>query len=343
MGENTKIEWATHSFKPWRVSNETRVVAAESMWRKPVKWDREAEEDMIAASDYNHRFCGCDDFVPVEPQSPRVLLLADVFEDWQGPIQNSYGDTMMICPNGHIDSWVWGAAPKQIDCSHSCGADTRPMTMADLRARLFRMIDATPNLDWILVTKRPENILRMWRENSLERTAELWGKIGGRNALLFRHNVWLLTSVEDQASANKRIPELLKCRDLCPVLGLSMEPLLGPVDLHLRAWQDIHGENGIDWTIAGGESGPGARPMHPDWVRSIRDQCDAAGVPFFFKQWGEWMPTFHGIDPSVGDPHCRIHGVHHFDGNQSMWMVGKKAAGRLLDGRTWDQFPEVGA
>jgi protein gp37 len=366
MAENTKIEWADHTFNPWRdcskVSsgcancyadtlskrnpgtlgvwgpNGTRVVAAESMWRQPEKWDMEYSDQATAAAAGMRKS---------EPERPRVFCasLADVFEDWKGPIQNSHGDTMMICPNGHIDGSVWEVTPKQIDCSHSCGQDMRPVTMADLRARLFRLIDETPNLDWLLVTKRPENIVRFWPRDI-------------NDDYRFLSNVWLLTSVEDQAAADRRIPELLKCRDLCPVLGLSMEPLLGPVDLEKpmpgpdleqfgggKICQPWYIQSGINWIIAGGESGPGARPMHPDWVRSIRDQCESAGVPFFLKQWGEWVPTPY-VDSKVrsselvcirrdGSP-----GDSYADGVRLI-RVGKKAAGRILDGRTWDQFPEV--
>ncbi len=110
-------------------------------------------------------------------------------------------------------------------------------------------------------------------------------------------NVWLGVSVEDQQRAEERIPDLLATP--AAVRFLSVEPLLGPVAL-----RDLMDK--IDWVIVGGESGPGARPMHPDWVRSIRDQCQAAGVPFFFKQWGGRSP---------------------------------KAGGRILDGRTWEEFP----
>lgn len=126
-------------------------------------------------------------------------------------------------------------------------------------------------------------------------------------------NAWLGVSVEDQRWADIRIPALLETP--AAVWFLSCEPLLGPIDLTLVGWDGAtgltvldHPPNGIDWVIVGGESGPGARPMHPDWVRSLRDQCNDAGVPFFFKQWGGRTP---------------------------------KAGGRILDGRTWDEYPEV--
>ena len=122
-----------------------------------------------------------------------------------------------------------------------------------------------------------------------------------------------------------------------------MEPLLGPVDLpfdRLREWnrlalmhQQPDAAARIDWVIVGGESGPGARPMSPDWARSLRDQCEAAGVPFLFKQWGEWIPM---LGQAEGVP------VREKTTTSDGWVMGhagKKAAGRLLDGRTWNGFP----
>lgn len=107
----------------------------------------------------------------------------------------------------------------------------------------------------------------------------------------------------------------------------------------------------IDWVIVGGESGPGARPMHPDWVRGLRDQCQAAGVPFLFKQWGEWVDADNGPDedaPYKGKADCWVHedGTTHSGANgvdffrtYPVYRVGKKAAGRLLDGREWNEAP----
>jgi len=156
-------------------------------------------------------------------------------------------------------------------------------------------------------------------------------------------NVWLGVSVEDQATADERIPILLKTP--AAIRFLSIEPMLGSVDL--RRWiheipadndGDRIGHNGglfsrIDWLIVGGESGPGARPMHPGWARSLRDQCVAAGVPFFFKQWGEWCPSEAEEQPVYRSEY------RHLGGSVHAHRIGKKAAGRMLDGRTWDEFP----
>ncbi|MDZ7703331.1 MAG: phage Gp37/Gp68 family protein [Trueperaceae bacterium] len=167
-------------------------------------------------------------------------------------------------------------------------------------------------------------------------------------------NVWLGTSVEHQEAADERIPWLLKCP--AAVRFLSCEPLLGPVDL-LRAgamYQDSAGRgpsmwhwvvSEIDWVIAGGESGPGARPMHAQWVRSIRDQCSETDTPFFFKQWGAWKPaTSDGEPPAT---HCVSQDGSLRDISSGspddcpVVRVGKGEAGRELDGEKYDEFPGV--
>lgn len=154
-------------------------------------------------------------------------------------------------------------------------------------------------------------------------------------------NVWLGVSVEDQAAANERIPLLLKTP--AAVRWISAEPLLGPLVLdgsggHVEAlagwWRHV------DWVVAGGESGPNARPMHPTWARSLRDQCAAASVPMLFKQWGEWLPRTDAFRQNL-----LIGGgvAHHTFGDVAMARVGKKAAGRLLDGVQHDGYPETAA
>ena len=151
----------------------------------------------------------------------------------------------------------------------------------------------------------------------------------------FPPNMWLLTSVEDQKTADQRIPELVKMK--ASVMGISAEPLLGPVNV--SPW--LHQ---LQWVICGGESGPAARPMHPDWARSLRDQCQHAGVAYFHKQNGEWgwfenMPWDAADDTAAGlYPGKKT--VHWSCGRTSV-RCGKKATGRLLDGRTWDGMPEI--
>ena len=163
-------------------------------------------------------------------------------------------------------------------------------------------------------------------------------------------NVVLVVSCEDQKTADERIPWLVKTPAACR--GVSLEPLLGPINLvqHLfvpkypdarpemqelyrEQWKRNHSI--LDWVIVGGESGPGARPMDPDWARSIRDQCQVAGVAFFFKQHGEWIGELGSGEWSRSSIPVQSLG----DG-RVVRRVGKKAAGRLLDGREWNEFPD---
>ncbi len=181
------------------------------------------------------------------------------------------------------------------------------------RDDLWHLIDQTPSLDWMLLTKRPENIAKMLPTPA----------IGAPEWEDGWPNVWLGTTVED--AARKRRIDVLR-RVPARVRFLSCEPLLedlGAIDL-----------TGIQLVIVGGESGPKARPMHPAWARSIHDQCATAGVAFFFKQWGEFLPE---DDAYSRDLPCIEAGPP----PGGMYRVGKKAAGRLLDGVTHDAMPEV--
>ncbi len=201
---------------------------------------------------------------------------------------------------------------------------------------VLSIIMRTPQHTYQVLTKRPERILEF-----LEQVRRFSGSDdpGG-----FPPNLWLGVSVEDQATANERIPTLLRIP--AAVRFVSAEPLLGDVDLHLSAhqadiiWRRTHGgdfeRNFLHWVIVGGESGVKARAMHPDWVRSIRDQCQAAGVPFFFKQWGEWayIENYHFGSTTK---------VHTFPDGQLVARFGRKAIkdvlGRTLDGKEWNEMP----
>lgn len=148
------------------------------------------------------------------------------------------------------------------------------------------------------------------------------------------HHVWIGTSVENQKAADERIPQLLKTP--AAVRFLSCEPLLGTVDLGCDLIGNIH------WVIVGGESGPNARAMHPEWARELRAQCRTKEIPFFFKQWGEWAPL-------EGDLPMNDKNIVYLPDNDkakpgeytAMNRIGKNKAGRLLDGREWNEFPEV--
>lgn len=244
------------------------------------------------------------------------------------------------------------------------------------RDRLWELIAATPWLTWQLLTKRPGEVAGMVP----------WGDS-------WPENVWLGVSVEDQQRADERVPVLLGIP--ARVRFLSCEPLLESVSLD--AWLDppllcsaecdgtptvsrptcsvacrqLDGTLGtIDWVIVGGESGPKARPMHPDWARSLRDQCVAASVPLLFKQWGEWGPAPWRCDRAEGEDvdaykaraekWCATHAVaswgHVVKASHRPWSAertslgpehapvrkwGKEGSGRELDDQTWDQYPEV--
>lgn len=212
----------------------------------------------------------------------------------------------------------------------------------DWREEAWGEIRQAPHLTWIILTKRPQNIS--------DRLPSDWGNGWP--------NVYLGVTAENQQAADERIPLLLQTP--AAVRFISAEPLLGAVDLTVIRVDDKTTVNSLtggaitktgfvemdielppfmgnklDLVIVGGESGPGARPCHPDWVRSLRDQCQASGVKFFFKQWGEWGP----VDQNINWDGKRNLGTfgHYKEGD--LVKCGKKQAGRLLDGRTWDEMP----
>lgn len=180
-------------------------------------------------------------------------------------------------------------------------------------AQVFAVMAQTPEHTYQVLTKRPNVMYSLMTDPVFQAAveAEMQDRAAEHGWCVDEletwplPNVWLGTSVESQDEAEKRIPFLWQLP--AAVRFLSCEPLLGPLNLGFALAY-------VDWVIVGGESGPGARPMRSDWVRDIRDQCQSAGVAFFFKQWGE----------------------HEINGQR----IGKKAAGRVLDGRTWDEFPQ---
>lgn len=309
MGESTKIQWAHHTFNPWRGCQKiapgcancyadaqskrnpktlgiwgpsgTRVVASEAMWREPVNWSKAAACRCNADGHCSACLNG----------PPRVFCasLADVFEDWRLPVINSRGDQLFVHEDGVMD----------------CEPHGRQANLDDVRARLFRLIDATPNLDWLLLTKRPENVRRMWQPYEWHACVsgdcphDVASECDPNTG--FRENVWLGTSISCQEDAERNIPELLKCSDLCAKTFLSIEPLIGPVSLTrwfgpqsegewLNTVECGHSPNryGVNWVIVGGESGPNARRCDIAWIRSIVRQCRDAGVPCFVKQLGSF-------------------------------------------------------
>lgn len=351
MAEDSKIEWTDHTFNAiigcTKVSpgcefcyaerdmdlrlgkaswgpRGTRTITADANWRSPLRWNQKAVELGVRYKVF-------------------TASLSDVFEDWQGPIVDHNGKMVAKWPDGTLFSSDDSVPPRIPG-----GVQSHWITMDDVRRRLFDLIDATPNLDWLMLTKRPENIEKMWLRKKDAPTEDWCNKNldnAGRNRLRYRSNVWLGTSVENQKYADKRIPELLKCRDLSPVLFLSCEPLLGAVDFRkVPGMNKVDRSGVVDWVIAGGESGPHARPMHSQWARDIRDQCESAGVPFHFKQWGEWLPIDHAFPEHDGEIESGVWRGEQNDPNDLPMLtlrVGKKRAGRVLDDRTHDGFPVV--
>lgn len=221
--------------------------------------------------------------------------------------------------------------------------------------RVFAVMALAHQHVFQVLTKRPDRMLRYFThhftrskcsrcaaEISGRRDSEGGGDIRVSDGPFPLPNVWLGVSVEDQAAAAERIPQLLQTP--AAVRWISAEPLLGPVDLREIVMPDgdtlgtyLHNDGeraGLDWVVAGGESGPNARPMHPAWAQSLRDQCAAADVPFLFKQWGEFAPREpYASELMESDELCGK-----WDGVS--YRYGKKGAGRLLDGTQHDGYPK---
>lgn len=223
--------------------------------------------------------------------------------------------------------------------------------------KVFKVMAKARRHIFMLLTKRPEIMVGYLKW--------LCGSIGPDILeLIPPDNVWWGVTTENQDQAEKRIPVLLQIPAV--VRFVSVEPMLGAVKLTYMDVDRLSGNyqldalrgnvtdmgrlcpsvNKLDWVICGGESRRNARPMHPDWVRSLRDQCQSADVPFFFKQWGEWAPAVHGPTRKKvivgGNGHARSHASESlYDDDCIMGKYGKKKAGHLLDGREWNEYPEV--
>ncbi|BCQ23117.1 phage Gp37/Gp68 family protein [Caballeronia sp. NK8] len=347
MSENSKIEWTDHTFNPWEGCQKVGPGC-----------------DHCYAETRNARFAG-GNAINWGPGAPRRLTAA---ANWHKPVH-------------------WDKAHSEFFAKHGRRQRVFCASLADVfdnavpegwRAALFDLIAITPNLDWLLLTKRIGNAEKM-----ITRALEIGGY--GTDARWPWANVWLGATIVNQEEADRDIPKLL----MTPARRrfLSMEPLLGPVDLlpffdptgnccmqEMQSCENcpadapwIHGptteyaEDGsgyssptIDWVIVGGESGNNARPMHPDWAREIRGQCEDYGVPFLFKQWGEWAPgencggpmtrtertaDWFGDEWSFGTLTPRGAEGMHCDDEPLLYRCGKKKAGRHLDGVTHDGFP----
>ncbi|HYK00353.1 MAG TPA: phage Gp37/Gp68 family protein [Thermoanaerobaculia bacterium] len=247
MGKNSAIEWTDHTFNPW--------------------WGCERVSpacDNCYAETWAHRL-GKDLW---GKDAPRRFFSDD---HWREPFRwNRQAER-----EGNR---------RRVFCASMADVFERRKDLDAERERLWPVIENTPMLDWLLLTKRPANA----------RTIAPWGND-------WPSNVWLGTTAENQQWYEARAKHL----DAAParIVFMSFEPLLGPISLQDRR---------LDWAIVGGESGVRARAMEPQWALSLRDQCVARGIPFHFKQWGEYR---------MGE------------------LLGKKKSGRMLEGRTWDELP----
>lgn len=321
MAENTRIEWCDHTVSFWwgceKVSAACANCYADSLSNRfgPKIWGANRPRKKIKgaigalmALDRKARAHGRVDKVFINSMS-------DFFEvDTAQPIIDHNGDPL----------------------------DT---SLTEMRKEAFHYMGMCRSLKFLMLTKRPENIRSMW---PVIRSGELWKT----------DRFWLGTTAEDQTQAGKRIPKLLECHELSPCLYLSCEPLLGPLDISY--WlnrvdyntndidcdhenKEFAYESGISWIITGGESSANARPSHPNWFRGLRDQCKDAGVPYLFKQWGEYVDVDTAISLGLTStydnkfqPYAKIKGSE-----MAFCKVGKKNAGRLLDGVEHNGFPEI--
>jgi protein gp37 len=284
MGKDSRIEWTHHTFNPWWGC--VKVSAAcdhcyAESWAKRVGSD-------VWGHDAERRF----------------------FTDahWREPLK------------WNRDAIAEGVRRRVFCASMADIFENRP-DLVEPRSRLLELVDATPNLDWLLLTKR----------------IHLVKKLLPKGYSLPAH-VWIGTTVENDEYARKRLRYLLDIESPS-VRFVSCEPLLGHLDLTAYL-QRSEGRARIDWVIAGGESGHGARPMDPAWPESLQKQCSAARVPFHFKQWGHWAPVSN-LEVPHGYPAHKVVNFHRGTRTVSVASVGKSIAGRVLRGRTWDQFPST--
>jgi protein gp37 len=321
--ENSKIEWTHHTFNPWigcshkhtgcancyaeadqadrrgRViwgQHGTRSRTSGDNWSKVKRWDREAAD----AGERRRVFCASN---------------ADIFEDWDGPILDHNNQVLVRMPS--IQRYVY--LPQV--------SEHEPLlTMNDCRRDAFRLLASCANLDKLLLTKRPENVLRMWPEDS-DRGFRVESE--GR--------WWVGMSVSNQPTFDAMIQQFLPCRRVADVLYLSIEPLLGPINLDAFLYEEF-----LDmpprWVIVGGESGTNARPCELDWIRSIVRQCRRAKVPCFVKQLG-----YRASDEVNGIAGRGLKVAHEAQQLVSLRLIDKKGG----DDAEWPedlrvrQFPEV--
>lgn len=323
MSTNSKIEWTDATWNPIRgcsrVSEGCRNCYAEKVAAR-FSGSGLAYEGLAAMK----QVVGPDGLVHIEAR-------------WTNEIQ--------VMVDKIRDPLRW-RKPRRVFVNSMSDLFHEKVSFGTIRA-IFNVMDKAKRHTFQILTKRPDRMLEWMRSAPY----------------FLLPNVWLGVSIEDQASADKRIPLLMQMP--AAVRWVSYEPALGAVDFEKvplpDAYLRMNGITGVaqpksekdtepddyrywtrkgfklDWVVCGGESGPGARPMHPEWARSARDQCQVAGVPFFFKQWGEWCPCA-AVDPKCHEQWPENRQVWNEAGLHSM-RLGKKRSGRLLDGREWSEYP----
>lgn len=303
MGADTKIEWTHHTFNAWvgctKVSPGCDSCYAEG-------WAKRAGRDVWG------------------PGKPRQKTSPN---NWRQPLK--------------WDKEAQEAGEKRFVFCNSLADVFDNEVPNEWRQDLWRLISYTPNLVWLLLTKRIGNVEKMLSEI---------GDGFGSSEPQWPRNAWLGISVVNQTEADRDIPKLLFAKQALniPKVFLSIEPMLGPIDLTevplpnqvLKKSNALspHRRHSIDWVICGGESGKAARPMHPSWVSLLRAQCAGNDVPFFFKQWGEWIAQsqIRGMPQWIAD----LPNSYPIDINTAFARAGKKVAGRLLDGQEHNGRPE---
>jgi protein gp37 len=274
MAKNSHIEWTNHTFNPWWGCKKVSP-ACDNCYAET--WAKRMGQQLWGASADRRFFSEAH---------------------WREPLK--WNEEARVAKRR-----------ERVFCASMADVFERRAILNDERARLWEIIEATPHLDWLLLTKRPQHILYMvpWENN-------------------WPDNVWVGTSIENQRVAEQRLPNLLRVP--ARIRFLSCEPLLGTLDL--GSWFRRDGFYPIDWVIAGGESGANSRPMHPDWASTLLRQCQRSKVAFHFKQWGHWAPANLLNLPAETVELANERPVE-------MVRAGKKLAGRILQGTTWDGLP----
>lgn len=333
MSANSKIEWCDHTQNFWEGCQKAGPGC-----------------DHCYAEARNARFGG-GVAVNWGPGAPRRRTSA---ANWAKPLAWNANHTTFFAEHGRR---------QRVFCSSLADVFDNAVP-TEWRVDMLHVIMDTPNLDWLLLTKRI-GMARALIEEAMNYVLEKWPAVDAQPLAQWimewlegtpPANVWMGATIVNQQEADRDTQKLLAVP--AAKRFLSMEPLLSEVSfegLFANPKDPADGTNALealDWVIVGGESGPGARPMHPDWARSLRDQCEATGVPFLFKQWGEHSmdydrdrddPDYRRCDQMSRRPGRWINlaGGHGFNGERVHYAekVGKSAAGRLLDGRTWDGYP----